>query len=125
MGTLADVLNAPLKVDIAGQSFTVRRLSAAKIYTHIEDALRELDPKLKGMELQTEAQDCIESGKYPVQSIGKFLLDGSDDLDEDDVRALTSENHLTEALQIAKWIVGLVSDIKKKEVKSEPKPKAK
>ena len=117
MGTLADILNAPFIVEIGGNDYNVRRLSLGEMFTCVQDGMRELDPDMRGMELQDATQAALESGKFPKQAIEKIIhaamSDCNDGFDELDAKAIANPSNIELATDLVLYAGGLQDTVKK------------
>jgi len=113
MGSLANIINAPVKIKVKDETFNVKRLTIMKVFQLLQDALALLDPDLKGIALQDETQKCLETGKIPVGALSQVIFesmkDCNDGFDAGDAEAIASLGMDT-IMEICSCAMGLESD---------------
>lgn len=92
MGKLADLINAPIEVEIAGQKLKAKQISITSILSAVTSGLKEMRPEADIFDLQDEACDLCNANKFPHQSIRLLLLEAlkPSGVDLADVDALMS-----------------------------------
>jgi len=114
MGSIADVLNQPTIMEVAGHSIRVKRLSISKVYEIVQKALSEMDEGLRGKDLIAATQKALETGKMPVPALTPLVYaatDGlNDGLDKEDIEAIFSLEHFEKGMKLAGYAVGMEVD---------------
>ena len=90
MGDLANLINAPIDVEIAGHKLKAKQISVSKILTAVTQGLKQLYPERDAIELQGEAEESCDSGRFPVPALPLLLHEAlaPSGLDADDIEAL-------------------------------------
>ena len=83
MGKLADALNAPCVMKVAGQEVNVARVPVGRLFVVIQDGLRSLDPSLAGLPLQDKVQECIDGGRFPMSAIAPLVYEAIHAVNDD------------------------------------------
>jgi len=127
MGTLADMLNIPLVIEIGGQDYNLRRLSLSELCSCLQAGLRELDPEMKGMALQDATQAALESGQFPRQAIDHIVyaaMSGCNDgFDMSDARAISTVEHIELATDIVMYAACFQDNVGEKKAQAAQQDK--
>jgi hypothetical protein len=96
---------------IAGRELKAKRVPIGRIFAIMQDALHELDNGLVGMPLHDKAEECLNTGRFPMGALGPLLFESLNGcnpevVDMDDAQALVMDEYLDDVLNIVAYAIG-------------------